>query len=305
MKRIIFFLLFIITTINITLAQDFYKKQIAKADSLFMAQNWASAKSIYEKVSKDTVLAPISWVRAGFSNYNLRNYDDALVQYKKALTLKPAVAAMPIIYARMAKVYAIKNQKEDALVALDSAISNGYIQFLELDTLNDFNNLRNEDRFKKIRSRVYTLANPCMSDPHHREFDFWVGEWNVFQTAGMVPTGAQSKIQMISGGCAILENWESPASNGKSINFIDPVTNKWKQSWVGNYVNGTQEFINGEYREGAMHYDFTTVSNGQKLMGHLIFYNQGPNQVRQFNEVSADGGKTWTTSYDFTYVRKK
>ena len=118
--------------------------------------------------------------------------------------------------------------------------------------------------------------------------------------------GARSVIQLISGGCAILENWESSLSNGKSINFIDPTNNKWKQSWAGNYANGIQEFVNGEYKDSAMRFTFETIdAKGQKLMGHFVFFNQGPNQVRQFNETSADGGKTWITSYDFTYYRKK
>ena len=49
-------------------------------------------------------------------------------------------------------------------------------------------------------------------------------------------------IQMISNGCALLENWDNAASNGKSINYIDPTNNKWKQAWVGSNTAGTQEF---------------------------------------------------------------
>lgn len=33
--------------------------------------------------------------------------------------------------------------------------------------------------------------------------------------------------------------------------------------------------------------------------------SQGPDQVRQFHETSIDDGKTWVTTYDFTYKRKK
>jgi hypothetical protein len=44
---------------------------------------------------------------------------------------------------------------------------------------------------------------------------------------------------------------------------------------------------------------------GGKQTGRFIFFNEGPDQVRQFNEVSSDGGKTWTTLYDFVYKRKK
>jgi hypothetical protein len=144
-----------------------------------------------------------------------------------------------------------------------------------------------------------------MGDHHAREFDFWIGEWNVYVT-GTKNYAGHSLIQMISGGCALLENWDSPAGNGKSINFIDPVTNKWKQSWAGSYANGIQEFTNGEYKDSAMRFIFERTNvQGNKIIGRFIFYNEGPDQVRQFNETSADGGKTWTTTYDFTYVRKK
>jgi hypothetical protein len=113
-------------------------------------------------------------------------------------------------------------------------------------------------------------------------------------------------VQIISEGCALLENWEGGNSSGKSINFIDPNTNKWKQSWSGSYANGNQEFVNGEYKDSAMRFEFETKdAHGKKIIGRFIFYNQGPNQVRQFNETSNDDGKTWTTSYDFTYIRKK
>ena len=55
-----------------------------------------------------------------------------------------------------------------------------------------------------------------------------------------------------------------------------------------------------------MRFEFETKdAQGNKITGRFIFYNEGPNQVRQFNETSANGGKTWTTSYDFTYIRKK
>ncbi len=46
-------------------------------------------------------------------------------------------------------------------------------------------------------------------------------------------------------------------------------------------------------------------AKGAPLIGKYMFFNINADRVRQFNETSADGGKTWTTSYDFTYVRRK
>jgi len=276
-----------------------------KADSLYYAQNWTNARNMYQKLLGDTSRNSIAWNRLGFSNYNLGDYDKAMRCYKNALALNPIPPVKSSAYSRIARINALKNEKQNALVAIDSAINAGYVNLPELDTLKDFNNIRNEAGFIALRKKIYAIAFPCMADAHAREFDFWIGEWNVFVT-GTSQQAGHSLIQMISGGCALLENWDSPASTGKSINFIDPNTNKWKQSWAGSYANAVQEFVNGEYKDSAMHFDFETKNaQGNKIMGRFIFYNQGPSQVRQFSESSSDAGKTWTTNYDFTYIRKK
>jgi hypothetical protein len=268
-------------------------------------QDWKNAKAAYETGLKENDANALAWNRLGFSNYNLQLFKVALSNYEKSLSLNPPKTLKGIVYSRIAKINAINNDKQKAFSALDSAISYGYLNYKELDTLSDFNSLREENRFKEIRQQVFVVAFPCMGDKHAREFDFWVGEWDVYST-GTKNIAGHSLIQMIAGGCALLENWDSPASTGKSINFIDPLTNKWKQTWVGSYASGIQEFVAGEYKDGAMRFTFeTTDAQGNKLIGRFVFFNEGPNQVRQFNETSSDGGKTWTTNYDFTYIRKK
>jgi hypothetical protein len=106
----------------------------------------------------------------------------------------------------------------------------------------------------------------------------------------------------------ILENWTSKGGpfEGKSINFVDPETGKWKQIWVGSgKMPNASEFLNGEYRDGAMRFEFETVDkDGNKTLTHFHFYNENPSQVRQLHQTSTDGGKTWNTTYDFTYKRK-
>ena len=279
--------------------------QISKADSLFIAANYRVAIQVYESTLKDTTRNPLAWNRLGFSNYNVKNYGEALRCFEKSLAQNPPLPLKAIVYSRMARIKAVQNDNAKTFIALDSAVNLGYSNVKEMDTLAEYNKVRSHEYFKHLREQVYVNANPCMADVHSREFDFWIGEWDVYVTGTRQPAG-HSLIQMVSGGCAILENWDSPASTGKSINFIDPATNKWKQSWSGSYKNGNQEFINGEYRDNAMHLDFETKdAQGNKITGRFIFYNQGPNQVRQFNETSNDNGKTWTTDYDFTYLRKK
>src|SRR5690242_596509 len=62
-------------------------------------------------------------------------------------------------------------------------------------------------------------AFPCKEDPTRRQFDFWVGEWDVYNKVGKLV--GHSLVQNVSGECMILENWTSTSGNyeGKSINF--------------------------------------------------------------------------------------
>ncbi len=302
MKKKLFYTVIFFLMAILGLAQN----TLRTADSLFFALNWRPAATIYEKILSDTSQNVIAWNRLGFSNYHLGNFDKAMWCYNKALSFNPPAGLKASVYSRMARVYALKNENQNAIADIDSAFNSGYTNFQELDTLKDFNALRTETTFKNLRQKIYAFLYPCMTDAHAREFDFWIGEWDVYQTGTAQPIVGHSLVQMISGGCAILENWDSPNSTGKSINFIDPNTNKWKQSWSGSYANGNQEFTNGEYRDSAMRFNFETKdAQGNKIIGRFIFYNQGPNQVRQFSESSADGGKAWTTNYDFTYRRMK
>lgn len=160
-------------------------------------------------------------------------------------------------------------------------------------------------------SQASSAKMPCMENKQNREFDFWVGDWDVYARGTEKKVG-DSKIEIASGGCMILENWVATGPvehNGKSMNYVNPQTGKWEQLWIGSggiNVNNPQKFVNGVYTDNAMRFDFEqTDRQGKKQIGRFIFYNEGPDQVRQFNEVSSDNGKTWTTVYDFTYKRKK
>jgi hypothetical protein len=115
----------------------------------------------------------------------------------------------------------------------------------------------------------------------------------------------------MAGGCAILENWTSNSGlhapggyEGKSINFIDPTSHNWRQVWAGSGQD-VGIFEDGGYRDGAMRFSYRkTNPQGQPVEGHFIFFNLGPNRVRQFLDQSTDGGKTYSTVYDFIYLRR-
>ncbi|HEV2913357.1 MAG TPA: hypothetical protein VGX92_08580 [Pyrinomonadaceae bacterium] len=141
----------------------------------------------------------------------------------------------------------------------------------------------------------------CTVKPEYKQFDFWVGEWDVTEKDKRVAT---SSIQSIVGGCIIFENYSEPEGyTGKSFNFFDSTLGKWRQTWVDKLGN-VSEFT-GEYRDGAMRYEGETHGfNGKRVFRRMIVYNLGPDRVRQYSERSPDG-KTWKLAYDYLYIRRK
>ena len=142
---------------------------------------------------------------------------------------------------------------------------------------------------------------PCATDPERHRFDFWIGEWDVTAKNG-APQG-KSVIQSVSGGCALLENWTSVrGGNGKSLNAYNPQVRQWQQYWIG------QDGLVTEFRSSQ--FDGKSLAFLRKnevkpdSVGRLTFTPVDSATVRQHGEVSTDGGKNWTTTFDLYYHRK-
>jgi hypothetical protein len=147
-------------------------------------------------------------------------------------------------------------------------------------------------------------AKPCESDPAFRAFDFWIGDWDVQRTGvPRAPVGASSRIEKILDGCVLLENWSPPNGHaGRSFNTYNRFRKQWEQYWVD--AGGRITFYTGNFREdGNLYYEADQPDTSSKV--RMTFFNQGPDQVRQLGHRSTDGGRTWTVSYDLTYIRKK
>ncbi len=163
------------------------------------------------------------------------------------------------------------------------------------------------ERSGKVGPAAQTLSQtpgPCKVRTENRQFEFWVGEWDVKRAAAEAgPSVGVSRIESLAGGCVVLENWESQGFTGKSWNFFDVGSGKWRQIWLD--VTGRKAEFSGEYKDGAMRLEGETITaNGKKAKSRMTFFNLGPNKVRQFAERSIDDGKTWTTTVDLIYLRK-
>jgi hypothetical protein len=145
-------------------------------------------------------------------------------------------------------------------------------------------------------------ASPCETG-RYREFDFWVGEWDVRDAEGK--TAGVNTISREENGCVLVESWRSAAGGtGQSYNYYDPAAGRWKQLWVGLGILLHMEggLVDGSMRlEGPLQYlgqDRTTTLRG-------TWTKLADGRVRQHFEESSDGGKSWTTWFDGYYTRRQ
>lgn len=144
------------------------------------------------------------------------------------------------------------------------------------------------------------LSKPC-SKTEFRQFDFWLGDWEV--TVGGNAAGTNS-IQLILGDCVLLENWTGAKGGaGKSFNLFNAAKGKWQQTWVDNSGNVLELY--GEFKNGVMQLTGENVTNGKKTLQRITWHPLEKDKVRQHWEQSADDGKTWNTAFDGLYIRKK
>lgn len=278
---------------------------IVTADSLFVAGDFKGAIPNYVTALKKSQPAPTAqtWFRLGFAYHSLKDYVNAVDAYRKAEKINPK---QPGLRVNLAKAYSASGDVNSAMVTLDSAVAAGFGNYKLTDSDADFENLRKNAGYAEIRKRIYQASHPCENLPAARAFDFWIGNWDVYQTSNMNVKAGENKISRRSGGCVIMEEWESQAAhNGVSINYFDPTKGKWQQKWAGSGQD-IMEFYDGEYVDNVMRFKFDIVNpNGTIAPGKLEFTNMESGNVRQHFMRSTDEGKTWQTVYDFTYVKQK
>lgn len=149
-------------------------------------------------------------------------------------------------------------------------------------------------------------ANPAPSfgcpAPEHRQFDFWVGNWNVTAKGRQAGT---NDVTLEEAACLVHEHWSGAGgSTGQSFNFYDRGDGHWHQLWISNQGNVLR--LSGAYSEGAMR--FTGVApgaQGRPQRQRLTFFRNSDGSVRQLWETSDDEGKTWQVAFDGLYRKQR
>lgn len=295
LSRTVILVGFLLFAIPLSAAQNALTPEMEAANDLFTSQRWAEAARAYEAIVAAYPNNARAWYQLALSRFALKQFEPSISAFQRNIALSNNPSAMYNVACAFARL----NQKSKAMEWLEQAVNNN-LSPLNIAADDDLANLRDEARFKELATILDRKRRPCMYSEAARQFDFWIGEWDVFNLLGQ--KAGTSVIQQVAEGCGVLENWTSTlGGTGKSINFFDPATVKWYQYWIG--ANGEPHRYEGIYKDGAMR--FEGESQAGNVRTRLTFFNLDANTVRQLAERSTDEGKTWTTTFDFKYVRRK
>lgn len=144
---------------------------------------------------------------------------------------------------------------------------------------------------------------PPTLPPEARQFDFWVGDWEVFSPDGR--KAGENRIEKMAGGWGLIENWAGVGGyTGKSLNTWMPHKKQWQQFWIG--VGGALELSGGLNAQGEMVLSGRAPgSEGKETINRITWTPRSDGTVRQHWESSPDGGTSWSTAFDGLYRRKK
>jgi hypothetical protein len=159
-----------------------------------------------------------------------------------------------------------------------------------------------------------TPVAACAS-PEHRQFDFWIGDWDVavhartsLTSEEWVVARGRQRIESILGGCAISENFtaEGPKQPwaGRSFSSWQPTLGKWRQSWVddsGGFIALTGGMEDGEMR---LYGEPRTVKDVSFQM-RMVFKDVTADSMRWEWQRSTDNWATSMATMTIDYARRR
>ena len=140
-------------------------------------------------------------------------------------------------------------------------------------------------------------------DSLHSQFNFWAGEWEVFDTSGQLI--GTNTISILQDSCVLMEEWQSSSgkSTGTSYNFYDADDGLWHQHWIDN-KGGILNLSGSLIGNSMIMMSVSNTKGGLPTMDKIIWTPLENGQVRQVWKKSSNGGQTWFVVFEGLYKKK-
>ena len=141
---------------------------------------------------------------------------------------------------------------------------------------------------------------PC-SAPENRQFDFWLGDWQVH-----IPDGSVAGLNRVTqeyGGCVVHEHYATGKGySGESLNTYDAARKVWHQTWVDD--NGLLLTLEGRWNGKSMVLEgLAPGADGVMAKQRITWTPNKDGSVRQLWET-ADSKGAWSVVFDGHYTKK-
>lgn len=138
-------------------------------------------------------------------------------------------------------------------------------------------------------------ASPCAADSNYQRLAFWVGDWEITDSAGA--HYATQRVRMVVDACAITAEWTGRVGDkGLNMSAFDVKTGEWRQVYVSNQVPSATGVI-------VRKSDPSYVGPGVRFIplqeptglsrSRVTIMPLSDHRAMQLFEDSPDGGKTW------------
>lgn len=280
-----------------------------QASQYYGESDWNKAIVSYSQLLKIQPSNEQAWYRIAHANIQLEQGKQALAA-NQHLASATQIPAHLVLYQK-AQALNLMGQEQDMWHALEQAATAGYRNINDLDNNPIWKNAKEHKQFLQVKQWVDKNVRPCMYDDSYRQFDFWLGQWEVYGNLEKTgPLFGHNSISRTEQGCLIMEQWRGASgSTGTSMNYYDGIQKQWVQRWVsggGIVIDYAGGLINNEENTKSMQligkiYYAATQQQPQIRDFRGTWTPLADGVVRQFFEESIDGGAHWYSWFDGYY----
>ncbi len=117
----------------------------------------------------------------------------------------------------------------------------------------------------------------------YRQFDFWVGDWEVRSKTGELE--GTNQVTLDHDGCVLTEHWSSPGQTGGSLTMYDFRTKLWTQSRYDSL--GNLLIISGTFKDSSITLEGHRLTpEGKPAIERCIWTPLPDSRVHQYWDTS-------------------